>query len=305
MSVMWCYTFNLLLCTLRMFNYRSDGEIALMFTLATVIENARLEMEDYGVDNLTTFIRKNRVLNCYSASYMKRGTSRLRIYDRDYYAKPGDLLIIPPNVVHDHIKDDNEETCFMWWDFNYKLYDTIDVMSLQNFPILFHVPNSCVFEQAFNRYLESLDKSEKVSDFIFREARALELVAILFDMIIDSGDGSFLNISHGAGVFLSIISDVVQNMTEKGILDMLSRKYGMHPNYISNRFKKLYGVTPVQFQRRIRLKKAQEMLIGDTASTVSEIAYNLGYECVADFTRFFKAQSGMAPLHYRNTNMKK
>jgi len=44
--------------------------------------------------------------------------------------------------------------------------------------------------------------------------------------------------------------------------------------------------------------KAKNILLGTTKS-VSEIAYELGFEHPSHFTKIFKTKAGVSPLHFR------
>lgn len=61
-------------------------------------------------------------------------------------------------------------------------------------------------------------------------------------------------------------------------------------------FKKVTGVTPNQYLTKIKLEKAQEML--KTAS-VTETAFNLGYQNISHFIMLFKNVYGITPKQYK------
>ena len=70
------------------------------------------------------------------------------------------------------------------------------------------------------------------------------------------------------------------------------------PKTISNTFKKLGEKSPLQFiQERITLEARR--LLFYTDNDVSEIAYQLGFQDVQTFSRFFKKQEGKSPTDYR------
>ena len=61
-------------------------------------------------------------------------------------------------------------------------------------------------------------------------------------------------------------------------------------------FKKVTGITPNQYLTKIKLEKAQEML--KTAS-VTETAFNLGYQNISHFIMLFKNVYGITPKQYK------
>ena len=235
---------------------------------------------------------------------MKEGVSRLRIHGKDYYAHPGEAFLIPPNVLHDHVTDSDDPTCFMWWDFVYKLYDSIDILCVQNLPIVIRVEDQERFERTFQRFVECSANLRSVSDYIRRESIAFELIAQILEMAMPQADQQYQNELSVSG-FANILVDITNAATCKKLLPMLAEKYHLHPTYISNKFKQIYHITPSQYQKQIRMKKAVDLLLGDTVMPINEIAAKLGYEYTADFSRFFKQQYGMSPIQYRNMFCKK
>ena len=73
------------------------------------------------------------------------------------------------------------------------------------------------------------------------------------------------------------------------------------PKTISNTFKKLGEKSPLQFiQERITLEARR--LLFYTDKDVSEIAYDLGFQDVQTFSRFFKKQEGSSPTNFRSSS---
>ncbi|KQT26070.1 transcriptional regulator [Chryseobacterium sp. Leaf405] len=91
-----------------------------------------------------------------------------------------------------------------------------------------------------------------------------------------------------------------EQLTEKGIPEVkyFAEKLNLSPNYLSDLLSKFTGKTTIE---RIHLKlvdKAKNILLGTTKS-ISEIAYELGFEHPSHFTKIFKTKAGISPLHFR------
>lgn len=75
------------------------------------------------------------------------------------------------------------------------------------------------------------------------------------------------------------------------------------PKTISNIFSKLKTKTPLQFiQDRIMLEARRLLRYTDTP--VKEIAYELGYEDLQTFSRFFKKNEGFSPSQYKKNSFR-
>lgn len=72
----------------------------------------------------------------------------------------------------------------------------------------------------------------------------------------------------------------------------------LSPNYFGDLIKKETGKTPQEYIQNKIIDLAKEMIIG-TDKTVSEIAYELGFQYSQHFSRIFKKNVGCTPLEYR------
>jgi AraC-like DNA-binding protein len=68
----------------------------------------------------------------------------------------------------------------------------------------------------------------------------------------------------------------------------------MSPTSFCRHFNRITGMSPLQFQKRLRLYEAQRLLLteGKTAETA---AYEVGYESSTQFNREYKRQFGEPP----------
>ena len=72
-------------------------------------------------------------------------------------------------------------------------------------------------------------------------------------------------------------------------------------HYFSDLIKKETGRTPKDHINDFVINKAKNMLLG-TQLSVSEIAYDLGFNYPHYFTRMFKSKTGKTPMEYRSLN---
>ncbi len=268
-------------------------------TLRILIEYAALKIVAFDVHSRTELNIRGRQLPWYVVSYMKEGSCRLRLDGQDYHAAPGDVVLIPPHTSHDHVKDTDENTVFMWWHFTYQLAGVMDVLRLFELPVCFSLPNAEKFEDSFSQYMKYASEPRSVADILMKEARALELMAIVLEAVIDRSE-SLLTVKP-SGMFAQMLTDMLRHPERHYSLEDLRERYHMHPTYISNQFKRIFGLTPKQFQAKLRLEQAKKLLLADEKS-ITQIANALGYHDVDDFTRFFKKQEGLSPRAYKKAH---
>ncbi|MDR6550175.1 AraC family transcriptional regulator [Paenibacillus qinlingensis] len=77
-------------------------------------------------------------------------------------------------------------------------------------------------------------------------------------------------------------------------IEDLSRLVDRAPNYVTQTFKEVTGMTPITFLHQIRVHSARDLIL-NTRMTIGEIAEYLGYSDQAHFNRVFKKLLGYAP----------
>ena len=81
-----------------------------------------------------------------------------------------------------------------------------------------------------------------------------------------------------------------------------AEKANLSPSYFSDLIRKETGTNPKDFISLFMIDEAKRRLL-ETGDDISEIAYRLGFEYPAHFTRMFKRLAGMTPKEYRLNNI--
>ena len=81
-------------------------------------------------------------------------------------------------------------------------------------------------------------------------------------------------------------------------MEALARQASMSPSTFHQHFKQVAQASPLQYLKRLRLIKAQQLLVQE-ASNVNQAAEAVGYRSVSQFSRDYKRCFGTAPLQHR------
>jgi AraC-like DNA-binding protein len=84
---------------------------------------------------------------------------------------------------------------------------------------------------------------------------------------------------------------------ERLTVEAVARHIGMSPSHFAHRFSEIASVSPMRYQKHVRLERARELLLG-SSERASTIAERVGYASAAHFTRDFKRQFGLSPGSY-------
>lgn len=93
-----------------------------------------------------------------------------------------------------------------------------------------------------------------------------------------------------------------KDFISKGLptVQYLADKLNMSPKYLSSMLKQLTGLSTQQHIHEKLIDKAKEKLT-TTELSVSEIAFELGFEHPQSFSKLFKSKTNQSPLEFRQT----
>lgn len=83
-------------------------------------------------------------------------------------------------------------------------------------------------------------------------------------------------------------------------LEELSHDMGLSKTHLNRKLTAIINMTPAQFVRSVRLKRAAQLLTG-TQYNVNEIADMAGFNTLKYFNKYFKEEFGMTPTQYRDS----
>jgi AraC-like DNA-binding protein len=118
-----------------------------------------------------------------------------------------------------------------------------------------------------------------------------------------------LQSQHGGALRQMILLDGKANQIAKAIahirkeyrttikMSELASITGMSPSVFYENFKKATANSPLQYQKDLRLLEAHQML-QQARTPISEIAWSVGYESPAQFSREFSRKFGAPPREY-------
>ncbi len=108
--------------------------------------------------------------------------------------------------------------------------------------------------------------------------------------------------SHASNI-AKAIARIRRDFRTTIVVPKLARDIGMYASSFHKHFKSITQVTPLQYQKELRLLEAKRLLVaGDRG--ISDIAYSVGYESPNQFSREFARKFGSTASSHRAATSK-
>jgi AraC-like DNA-binding protein len=152
--------------------------------------------------------------------------------------------------------------------------------------------------------------NDRLTDALLRLARLLDTpqdIPLLAPMVIREIYYRLLNGSYGqriaqiaiSGTHMQRIAHVIQmlktKLSEPIRVEDLAEMAHMSPSSFHFHFKEVTTMSPLQYQKRLRLLEARRLLLVE-GTDASSAAYRVGYESASQFSREYSRMFGAPPI---------
>lgn len=277
-----------------------------MHPLISLVEN-----KDNEID--VSKLPRSFIHDFYKISYKKNLTGKIK-YGQSYYDfNEGGLLFKAPNQVSANGEISQDHTGFTLLfhpDF------------LASYPLAKKIKHYGFFSYSVNEALHLSDKEKTTIISIFKNIDE-ELQNRIDDFsqdVIISQIETLLNYSNrfykrqfitrksASNHLLEKLEDILDDYfrNEKALaqgiptVQYLADSLNMSPSYLSDMLRSVTGQNAQQHIHNKLIEKAKEK-ISTTNLTISEIAYELGFEHPSSFNKLFKSKTNLSPLKFRQS----
>jgi len=161
----------------------------------------------------------------------------------------------------------------------------------------FYLLNTVEFADAVGKMIKVSMDNSRMKD-VFAELALRELLLKLMQTQARQIIESHYRQMSAYHRFAAVIQYIQDHIDQKISIDELSRKaYMSRPNFFRS-FKREFGLTPVEYILKERIKRAKELLNNPSIS-VSAACYQSGFNSINYFIKTFKELEGDTPARYR------
>lgn len=244
----------------------------------------------------------------FELNYITSGVGRRIVGDNISGFEKGDLVLLGPNLPHcwEMLDTENNEepTCIVT-HFSENIIDSdffkmpelekvVDLLKLSNRGIRFKIED----DTEIRNILVDMSEREGLEYYIG--------LLKIFNLLIKIEDRDRLsNPINGSSIFSKNIEKVnkvyeyvFQNIQEGIKLEEASAVLNMAPSSFCRFFKKKTGNTFMEYVKNVRVGIAAKLL-AETDKQITQICFESGYNNLANFNHYFKANMGKTPSDYR------
>jgi len=253
------------------------------------------------------------VLSFYKITFITRNRGRLK-YGRDYYDyDEGSMLFLAPNQLVGSTDYNSETHCYILLihpdfllghpiarkikDYSYFLYSSNEALHLSDSEKEIILSICKIMEQELSQRIDE-----------FSEEVVIAQIELLLSYVNRFYKRQFITRKIPNNDILqkteTILDDYLnsQETLNHGLptVQYISDKLNISPGYLSDVLRSLIGKNTQQYIREKLTEKGKERLT-NTNFTVSQIAYELGFEHPQSFSKMFKTATGLTPLEFRTS----
>ncbi|WP_170766025.1 helix-turn-helix domain-containing protein [Ruegeria lacuscaerulensis] len=182
---------------------------------------------------------------------------------------------------------------------NATYFQMVNLFEFLREPIIESVAHEKAFRSSFRSFLDELSDPKPGTSVLAEMLMKQCLIALLRNQFERTGEcfapwlAALGDESLGRALSL-MLDDPQKNHT----LESLGDHVGLSRTVFSERFKKAFNRTAIDFLKEIRLRRAAQLLT-TTNLPVKRIAYRVGFESRSYFSRSFKGFFGIDPAGFR------
>lgn len=274
-----------------------------------------------GVDKDWTLVpvHQPHVLSFYKISFRPHAGSCSVRYGQTYFDyNEGGLLFAAPNQIIG--SDENEHGNSEGKCINQQITLLIHPDFFLNYPLAQKIKQYNYFSYSVNEALHLSDKEKEVIIALFRnieEELSNRMDEISQDIVVSQIElllsyahrfykRQFITRKPANNTLLQSLETILdeyfsgKESLHRGTpsVQYLADRLNLSPSYLSDMLRAVIGMNTQQFIHDKLIEKAKEKL-STTDLSVSEIAYELGFEHPQSFSKLFKAKTSQSPLKFR------
>lgn len=258
-------------------------EIIPIIGLRSVKEHSRNALIVHTMDN-------------FELTYVLEGTLEWIINDQIVVTRPHDVLLTHPNDKLAILENSFPVSECIFLQINPGSPDPVlqtlisEIKKVQSRKISFGSDNSTPFKRLVEEHQNKDDLSQSLCKSVITD--------ILVRLTRQMRSGESINPTENCMFQKQVITYLENHLKEEITVGDMADTMGYSESHFRALFRKVSNVSPVQFLQHLRIETAQR-LIRERRLSLTEIAFEVGFNSSQYFSNCFKKQVGLSPREYR------
>lgn len=257
---------------------------------------------------------KMLLLDFYKISYKKNLHGKIRYGQQYYDFDEGTMTFFSPTQVISTVVESDYSVSGTWLvvhpDFirNYQLSKKIREYGFFSYAVNEALHLSEEEETMIKATMLNIDQEYRSAIDNYSQDVMVSHIDLLLNYCNRFYNRQFITRKNANNALLTKVEEVLSDYFESGkvtqnglpTVHYLSEQLNVSSNYLSDMLRTITGQNTQQHIHLKLIEKAKEILTSTTLS-VSEIAYELGFEYPQSFSKLFKNKTNFSPLEFRNS----
>ncbi len=253
------------------------------------------------------------ILNFYKISYKMNFQGKFKYGQHYYDFDEGGMFFVSPNQItgaHETVSDQSGYTLLFHPDFllGYELAKKIKAYGFFSYSIHEALHLSEKEKSTIIAVFQSIEEELESRIDNFSQDVVISQIELLLNYANRFYSRQFITRKAVSSDLLEKVEEILHgyfrsaNMKNQGIptVQFLSAQLNVSSSYLSDMLRSLTGQNAQQHIHNHLIEKAKEQL-STSNSSISEIAYGLGFEHPQSFSKLFKLKTNVSPLDFRRS----
>ena len=251
--------------------------------------------------------------NEFEIIFITYGEGIINVQGKKYFCTKDDIIIIPPQQIHSIVQNGQKKIAYynILFDFSF-LEENPDSFCSRTFFERFsentilttpHIKKDSELNVKLLPLINSLVEmyaGNYEDNALLIKARLFEIIYHLQNQIVSVTKNSSYAKKHSR--LKKVISFIQENFSRPISIEEAAELINLSPNRFMKMFKEQTGLPFIQYVNDYRLELAAESILQGTKS-ITQIAFECGFESTSYFINLFHKKFGLAPVAYRKSKL--
>lgn len=247
----------------------------------------------------------------FEINYILSGCGEFLCADEHFIAHSGDIVILPPNIIHSIRLHEAHSMRYDTIVFSPELLGSSDndrcacefirPLVSGTLGMIYHLTKDHPYYTELVITVENIFSCAKGNSPQLDMLMRSELLRLLWLMENNGDIFRKAETDTRSETLRPVLQYIKESFREELSVEMLAKQAHLSPSYFMGLFKRTAGMSAIEYINHMRIKAACDILLS-SEKTIAETAYECGFRNLSNFNKQFRRIAGCTPAEYRQLN---